>query len=136
LIVIRRCGKLSISPDFQGKWDDDVIFAGGIELSLFALIRRKIAEFLEHPYISKMILGMTIFLCVVIFSELAMGNTISNNIVLSLFYRYLNFFLLTFFVLEIILKFCAYGTTFFSEFINLFDSIIVIVSYVMLILDL
>ncbi len=48
----------------------------------------------------------------------------------------MNFFLLTFFVLEIILKTFAYGITFYNEFINVFDSIIVIVSYVMLILDL
>jgi len=104
-------------------------------MSLFLLIRRKVAEFLEHPYISKMILGMTIFLCVVIFSELAIGNTISSNLLLSAFYRYLNFFLLTFFVLEIILKSFAYGISFFSEFINVFDSVIVIVSYVMLITE-
>ena len=103
---------------------------------MFNQMRRKVSEFLEHNYISKMILGMTIFLCVVIFSELAMGNTISQSIPLAAFYRYLNFFLLTFFVLEIILKTFAYGITFYNEFINVFDSIIVIVSYVMLILDL
>ena len=44
----------------------------------------------------------------------------------------MNFFLLTFFVVEICLKSFAYGIAFFSEFINLFDSIIVIISYVML----
>lgn len=53
-----------------------------------------------------------------------------------MFYRYLNFFLLTFFVLEIILRTIAYGIEFFSEWINCFDSCIVIVSYVMLILNL
>lgn len=38
--------------------------------------------------------------------------------------------------MEILLKSIAYGPVFFVEFINLFDSIIVIVSYVMIILDL
>lgn len=75
-IVIRRCGKLSISPEFGGRWDDDNIFAGGEELSLFALIRRKVADFLEHKIIENLILGMTIFLCIVIFSELAMDSQI------------------------------------------------------------
>lgn len=76
---MRRCGKIQVSPEFQGKWDDDIIFSGGTELSLFSLIRKKCADFLEHSYISKTILGMTIFLCVVIFSELAMGNLIEDN---------------------------------------------------------
>lgn len=38
--------------------------------------------------------------------------------------------------MEILLKFIAYGPEFFVEFINCFDSIIVIVSYVMIILNL
>ena len=135
-IVIRRCGKLQVSIEFNGKWDDDLIFAGGIELSLFALIRRKVADFLENKIISNMILGMTIFLCIVIFSELAIDNKIAEIQILGLFYRYLNFFLLTFFVIEIIVKTFAYGLAFYSEFINCFDSTIVIISYVMLILDL
>ena len=67
-IVIRRCGKMPISPDFHGKWDDEIIFAGGIELSLLSLLRRKVADFLEHKIIENLILGMTIFLCIVIFS--------------------------------------------------------------------
>jgi len=44
--------------------------------------------------------------------------------------------LLTFFVIEILLKSFAYGFSFFTDFINLFDSTIVIVSYVFLIMDL
>ncbi len=48
----------------------------------------------------------------------------------------LNFFLLTFFIIEICLKTFSYGPSFFLEFINFFDSTIVIVSYVMIILNL
>jgi Ion transport protein len=44
--------------------------------------------------------------------------------------------MLTFFVTEIIVKIFAYGHLFLIEFINVFDSTIVIVSYVMLILRL
>ena len=44
--------------------------------------------------------------------------------------------MLTFFVTEIIVKIFAYGHIFLTEFINVFDSTIVIVSYVMLILRL
>lgn len=79
---------------------------------------------------------MTIFLCVVIFSELALDEYISQFNSLRMFYYYLNFILLTFFVLEIATKSFAYGLDFYYDFINCFDSTIVIVSYVMLILDL
>jgi hypothetical protein len=133
---VRRLGFLPISPEFNSKWNDDIIYAGGIELSLLSLLRKKMAFFLEMKIISQAILGMTIFLCVVIFSELALSDTIAELEGLRLFYYYLNFFLLTFFVLEIVLKSFAYGLEFYYDFINCFDSTIVIVSYVMLILDL
>lgn len=79
---------------------------------------------------------MTIFLCVVIFSELAIDNYIQSLPALGDFYNGLNFFLLTFFVIEIIFKTFAYGFAFYADLINSFDTTIVIVSYVMLILDL
>jgi voltage-gated sodium channel len=44
--------------------------------------------------------------------------------------------LLAFFVLEIIMKLFAYGHHFIMEFINLFDSTIVLISFIMLILNL
>ena len=44
--------------------------------------------------------------------------------------------MLTFFILEIILKLFAYGFNFLKEFINTFDSIIVIISYIFLLLEL
>jgi hypothetical protein len=43
---------------------------------------------------------------------------------------------LTFFIIEICIKIFAFGHLFLIEFINVFDSVIVIVSYVMLILNL
>lgn len=43
---------------------------------------------------------------------------------------------MTFFIIEIAIKLFAYGHLFLIEFINVFDSVIVIVSYIMLILDL
>jgi hypothetical protein len=70
-IVIRRFGTLPVSLEFQDKWDDETINAGGIELGIFALCRKKAQDFIEHKTIADMILGMTIFLCVEIFSELA-----------------------------------------------------------------
>jgi len=94
------------------------------------------ADFLEHKFISQLILGMTLFLCVVIFLELAISDQIATNEVLDRFFYGLNFFLLTFFVIEIVFKVFAYGHIFLSEFINVFDSIIVFVSFIMQILDL
>jgi len=135
-VVVRRLGYLPVTPEFNSKWNDENILHGGVELSLLNLMRKKMADFLETKLISQSILGMTIFLCVVIFSELALDEYISQFNSLRMFYYYLNFILLTFFVLEIATKSFAYGLDFYYDFINCFDSTIVIVSYVMLILDL
>lgn len=43
--------------------------------------------------------------------------------------------MLTFFIIEIILKLFAYGFAFLKDFISTFDSIIVIISYIFLLLD-
>jgi len=49
--VIRRFGKQPKTIDFK-EWDDEQIFAGGQDLSLFSSMRKKMAEFLEHKFIS------------------------------------------------------------------------------------
>jgi hypothetical protein len=78
---------------------------------------------------------MTLFLCVVIFSEMALPNNFDTddkgdmNILGSIYYV-INYFLLSFFVVEIFLKLFADGLAFVSEYINVFDSIVVLVSFV------
>ena len=47
----------------------------------------------------------------------------------------INYILLTFFVSEIVVRLFAHGHYFLIEFINVFDSTIVLVSYVMLIIN-
>lgn len=91
-------------------------------------------NFLENYYISKLILIMTLILCFVIFSELALGEYLDNpdgrgKPVKNVFYV-INYFLLSFFVIEIALKLFGYASLFLSEFINVFDSIVVIISFV------
>jgi hypothetical protein len=91
--------------------------------------------------VAQLILGLTIFLCVVIFSELSFPPEILNDENLELtelgwIYYYINYFLLTFFVIEIILKLFALGHIFLTEFINVFDSIIVLISFGFLVLNL
>jgi hypothetical protein len=135
-VIIRRFGTLPISVEFQNKWDDDIIFSGGLELSLYSLLRKKMTDFLEMKLVSTLILGMTIFLCIVIFTELAVDSYMDDFPQLKEFFFVLNFFLLTFFVVEIVTKSFAYGLAFYYDFINLFDSTIVVVSYIMLIMDL
>jgi len=73
-------------------------------------------------------------LCLVIFSELSISEYIDKYESLGLFYYGMNFFLLTFFTIEIILKLFAKGHHFISEFINVFDSVIVIVSFAFLLI--
>ena len=128
--MVRRLGFFTISEGFDGKWDDTYIHEGGIELSLFQLCRQKVREFVENKWIENIILGMTIFLCVVIFTELATPEN-TDPILTQVFY-FTNFFLLSFFMVEILLKLVAFGTDFLAEFINTFDSIIVIISFVFL----
>jgi len=77
---------------------------------------------------------MTLFLCLVIFSELSISDYIDKYEALGTFYYVLNFFLLAFFIVEIILKLFAFGVGFISEFINVFDSVIVIVSFAFLLI--
>ncbi len=118
------------------EWDDVQIFERGSEMSLFYMMRKSVADFLERPKIANFILGMVILLCVVIFSELALATQIEQVEELSYLYYIINYVLLTFFILEILIKLFAYGHLFILEFINVFDSVIVIVSYIMLILNL
>jgi hypothetical protein len=41
-ILIRRFGTVPVSIEFNSKWDDDIIFAGGVELSLLRFCRKKV----------------------------------------------------------------------------------------------
>ena len=41
-VVVRRFGTLAVTPEFQDKWDDETINAGGIDLGLVALCRKKV----------------------------------------------------------------------------------------------
>lgn len=131
-VVIRRFGKLE-QLNFE-HWDDEVILAGGAELSLFQFMRHSVRQFLENKYIAKLILTMTIFLCLVIFSELSISDLLVNEqdekSYLGWIYYYINYFLLTFFVIEIMLKLFGYAHIFLMEIINVFDSIVVIISFV------
>jgi len=83
---------------------------------------------------------MTIFLCIVIFSELGIPSEIFHTShahthgtreksPLGFIYYLINYFLLTFFVIEICLKLFSDTLGFVSEFINVFDSIVVLVSF-------
>jgi len=104
-------------------------------------MRLSVRQFLENKYISQLILGMTIFLCVVIFSELSIADLLvaedgESRSQIGWLYYWVNYFLLTFFVIEIVLKLFAYGYKFLTEFINVFDAIVVLISYVFLVLDL
>ena len=70
-VIIRRFGNYE-NVKFV-KWDDEVIAERGPDKSLWYLMRKTIADFLEKKIVSRFILGMVILLCVVIFSELSLA---------------------------------------------------------------
>ena len=78
---------------------------------------------------------MTIFLCLVIFAELffdsqqLINQTTPFGIILFNLFFILNYGLLLFFIIEIVLRFFGTGWKFVSSFISVFDSIIVFVSF-------
>jgi hypothetical protein len=41
-VIVRRLGTLPVSPEFQDKWDDDIINAGGVEPGIIAFCRKKV----------------------------------------------------------------------------------------------
>ena len=135
-VVMRRLSFMSITEGFGGKWDDQFIIDGGSELSLFALMRFKVKQFVENKIVDTTILVMTVILCVVIFTELALQEQIEDQPMLEYIFKVINLILLQFFIIEIVLKTFGQWTEFLYDFINVFDSIIVIASYVLLVLDL
>lgn len=102
-------------------------------MSLLDLIRFKLRQLLDNRIVYGLILGMTLFLCVVILSELSLSDYIQdeegNKTTLGNIYFILNYILLAFFVLEIALKLFAQGIEFLMDNINLFDSTVVLISF-------
>lgn len=112
-------------------------------------MRNSVHAFLENQYIYRLILIMTIILCVVILLELSFDDSTLNteilnaagvkigskrNLLGNCFYV-INYFLMAFFIVEIVLKVFSQGALFFEEFISVFDAIIVIISFVFMVQD-
>lgn len=70
-VVIRRLGFYENVNMIE--WDDESVAERGPDVSLLFLMRRTVANFLEHKLVSRFILGMVILLCIVIFSELSLA---------------------------------------------------------------
>ena len=134
-IVIRRLGFFSITEGFNGVWNDHLVHENGTDLSLLNFLRKKVRQFVEIDIVETTILVMTIILCVVIFIELAIDSYIKDLPAFISLFNWINGVLLMFFIIEIILKLFSLGWEFVCEFINTFDSVIVIVSFVFLVMD-
>ena len=106
-----------------------------MQTSLYQFLRDTVRSFIEHPQVESFILYMTILLCLVIFSELAIDGTslMDPSTAVGSFnseaFLIVNFILLLFFIIEICLRFFATGFKFLSSFISVFDSIIVFISF-------
>ncbi|CAI2378850.1 unnamed protein product [Moneuplotes crassus] len=131
-VFIRRFGKLEVAEDFH--WDDERMLEEGESMSLLERVRRKGREFLDNSKVSSFIYVMVILLCIVILLELSFTNDIDKSEVLKEIFRWINFALLQFFMIEIAMRLFSEGCDFLMEFINLFDMCIVIVSYILNIL--
>lgn len=77
--------------------------AGKVE-PILLLTRRKVKDFLEIKAMKKFINVMVIILCISILSELSLGPYLSDLPWLDLTFYIIDFILLTFFVIEIILR--------------------------------
>ena len=124
-VVMRRIGFMSITEGFNGKWDDQFIIDGGSELSLFALMRFKVKQFVENKIVDTIILVMTVILCVVIFTELALQEPIEDHPMLEYIFKVINLILLQFFIIEIILKVFGQWTEFLLQ-LSALESVIVV----------
>lgn len=131
-MFIRRFGKLDVAEESQ--WDDERIFQNGEGVSLLNNARRRVKEFLDAPKVSSFIYVMVILLCILILVELSIADYINGSSVLKETFRYMNFILLLFFVAEISMRVFSDGMDFLIEPINLFDTGIVISSFIMNIL--
>jgi hypothetical protein len=64
-------------PDKEfSEWDDEEIYTGGQQLSLYGMIRDRLRTFLLQKKVENFILGMVIILCIVIFLELSIEDQI------------------------------------------------------------
>lgn len=132
-VVIRRCGKFE--PGAFEEWDDEAIYNDEeIHIpSLWQTMRDTCRNFIEHQTVETFILIMTLLLCLVIFTELALGEEIDkttpHGAILYWMFYYMNYILLLFFIIEIFIRFFATGFKFLSSFISVFDSIIVFISF-------
>ena len=75
--IIRRFGKYE-NVEFE-EWNDEKMVDAGTDPSLLFMMRKTLANFLEHRLISRFILGMVILLCIVIFSELSLSVQIDSS---------------------------------------------------------
>jgi len=96
--------------------------------SLWISLRLQVDGFIELQFIQDFILTMTIILCFVILAELAF-NPEDGTLFADIFW-YINLILLIFFIVEIILQFFSKGLEFLKSCISVFDSLIVIISFV------
>jgi len=104
---------------------------GGEGGSILSYWRLKVKKLLENKYVSNFIYLMVIILCIVIFTELSIADYLNtpNMLIVKLLFKYVNLALLVFFCVEIFLRIFSEGIEFFKEFVNVFDSAIVFVSF-------
>ena len=132
-IFIRRCGTYEIAEDSD--WDDERVFSYGEGVSLLNNAKRKVKAILEHHKVSYFIYAMVIVFWIVIFAELSFTDNIQGSELLTNAFRYTNFSLLLFFMIEITLRIFWDGADFLFEPLNLFDMSIVISSFIMNVLN-
>jgi hypothetical protein len=126
-VIIRRCGR--VNPGIQ-EYNEDYILQWETQESLIGEMRRKVDEFLQWRPIMFGIIGLVGFYSLFVMTAIATADSYQGIKVVEDFFKYGDFAFLCIFVLEIVFKTFAYGFKFVFDLWNIFDSSIVIVSFV------
>ncbi|OMJ67417.1 hypothetical protein SteCoe_35440 [Stentor coeruleus] len=125
-LISRRCGL--VTGTFSS-WKDEQVIAGINDDSFMTEIRSQFAHVLESRIFTYGVIGLVVFYACFILLNLSIDIYIQSiPVAVDIFY-YIDLCLLIIFVIEIVLRFIAWGFTYIFELWNLLDAAIVLTSF-------
>ncbi|CEL92159.1 unnamed protein product [Vitrella brassicaformis CCMP3155] len=125
-VLIRRCGR--VHPGIQ-EYNEEYLRQWPFQDSFMTQIQLAVADFMELRPVAYAIFGLVGFYSIFVLVDVFFGYLwASDNVALHTIYI-IDMTILSFFVLEIILKTFAYGADFLYNIWNLADAAVVLVSF-------